>query len=106
MGLLGGSLTPGSRGELFTIDEFDTNDAETDSSGSYSSSNADSGASGYDSTLVVGNAYSLSIENIGSLTEAGGDTVASDSVGIEYSSDGGSDWDYWVRRRRDTGGRR
>ena len=89
-----GSLTLANAGAVYTIDELETNEAETDSSGSFSYTNADTGASGHDSTLAVDNGYSLSIENIGSLTESGGDTVASDSAGIGYSSDGGSEWAY------------
>jgi hypothetical protein len=75
---------PGYSSELDTDDAeiIDDNEGRTDDSfGSSDSISADED-------------YDLAIQAIGSLTEAGTDSAASYSDGLEYSGSGGSDWQY------------
>ncbi len=93
-GALDGFLSLSNSGELYTIDEFDTNESGTDSSENLSGSDADMCDYGEISALSTGQAYSLSVEADGSLSEAGADSVASYSSAVEYASYAGSGWEY------------
>jgi hypothetical protein len=86
----GGSLSLANGAESYTIDEFETNSGQTDTTETGSgTSDISLNASSSD-----GSGYSLSIEVTGSLSEAGTDSVVSSAAEIDYSSDSGGNWDY------------
>jgi hypothetical protein len=94
----GGSLSLANGAESYTIDEFQTNSGQTDTTETGSgTSDISLNASSSD-----GSGYSLSIEVTGSLSEAGTDSVVSSAAEIDYSSDGGGNWDYSAAGNGDT----
>jgi hypothetical protein len=73
--------------------ERDTDDAEIidDDEGRTGNTVGNFGSS---DSISADEDYDLAIQAIGSLTEAGTDSAASYSDGLEYSGSGGSDWQY------------
>ena len=82
--------TPGA---VYTIDELLVDDAviEDNDEGSYDNTFGDYGSS---VSIDADQDYDLAIEAIGSMSEAGTDSVTNYSDGLEYSGSGSSDWQY------------